>query len=90
VSACTVCGRSAVTGHEHTSLALCTEHAAWWSEALTERTVASDWDRNGDLRDDAHDAILSEMREDHAASLVPVMTSDPLDGLSLYGVGGAA
>lgn len=81
---CTVCGQCGTRGHKQTSLALCGEHAEWWSEALTERTSGGDWDAEGDLLDDAHDELMREMRDDHA---VPVMQADPLDGLSLVGVG---
>lgn len=90
MSTCTVCGAPGHDGHNYTDAVLCEEHEGWWYEALTERTGVGAWDRNGDLSDDAHDALLAEMREDYAASLAPVMTADPLDGLSLWGVGGAA
>ena len=86
---CAVCGQAGEHGHEHTNVALCAEHASWWAEALTERTDASCW-RGEDLCDDAHDELLQDMRHDYAASQTPVMTADPLDGLSLWGVGGAA
>lgn len=88
---CTVCGQPGVRGHEHTSRALCLEHAAWWREALTERTSAADWDAEGDLRDDAHDELMQSMRLDYAdAPEGVVMTADPLDGIELYGVGVAS
>jgi hypothetical protein len=96
VSTCCVCGAAGRFGVEFSDAAWCDEHASWLAEevrefpdCLTPDGPDEDGVQSWYLDEAAHDAIVEGFREAHAEK-GPVFVADPLDGLSLYGVGGAA
>jgi hypothetical protein len=73
--------------------ALCAKHADWLDDEISAvpETLTYDGDGGHHIDRDVWDEWVMRAREsDEEERTGPVMTVDPLDGLSLYGVGGAA
>lgn len=90
MSACIVCGCAGRFGVEFSDAAWCDEHATWLAEEVREFPdvlTPEDGGQSWYLDESAHDAIVEAFREEHAGRYAVVMQADPLDGLSLEGVG---